>query len=238
MRRKKAEEKVERLRESRLMRTNEELRRKCARWAEDNLEALEQADPSMPEAMNDREADCWRPLLAIADRICGDWPEQARAAAKALVKDNDDTSTGVQLLADIRTIFGTAEKLTSEVIVDELAKMEDRPWTEWSKGKPMSKAQLARQLGRFDIVPRTIRIGGQTAKGYDIIHGQVSNRRERTGLFVRLNTKEECQQLLRELAGLAAHPAAGAAGRATVARAAHDRRRGRPTRPRPARARL
>jgi len=122
----------------------------------------------MPEAMNDREADCWRPLLAIADRICGDWPEQARAAAKALVKDNDDTSTGVQLLADIRTIFGTAEKLTSEVIVDELAKMEDRPWTEWSKGKPMSKAQLARQLGRFDIVPRTIRIGGQTAKGYDI----------------------------------------------------------------------
>jgi putative DNA primase/helicase len=107
-------------------------------------------------------------LVFIRRRPWAPWLEQARAAALMMTQRSEDTSTAVQLLADICAIFGTATKLWSETIVDELAKMEDRPWPEWSKGKPISKAQLARQLGRFDIVPRTVRIGDQTAKGYDI----------------------------------------------------------------------
>jgi putative DNA primase/helicase len=167
MRRKKAEEKVERLRESRLMRTNEELRRKCVRWAEDNLGALEQADPSMPETMNDREADCWRPLFAIADRVGGVWPERVRVAACAMAEDGKDMSVTVQLLADIHSIFGTPQKLTSEALVKELAEMEDRPWAEWGKsGKPISKIQLAGLLKPFGIKPGPIRIGSSVLNGY------------------------------------------------------------------------
>ena len=38
----------------------------------------------MPAGLDDRAADCWRPLLAIAELVGGDWPERARAAALAL----------------------------------------------------------------------------------------------------------------------------------------------------------
>ena len=47
---------------------------KAARWVADHLEALRQADPDVPRALNDRQADNWRPLLAIADLAGGDWP--------------------------------------------------------------------------------------------------------------------------------------------------------------------
>jgi len=38
-------------------------------WAYDHRPQLEDAEPAVPAAMNDRAADNWRPLLAIADAI-------------------------------------------------------------------------------------------------------------------------------------------------------------------------
>ena len=55
-----------------------------ARWAADNKERLVDADPLIPEALNDRAMDNWRPLLAIADAVGGTWPERARNAALLL----------------------------------------------------------------------------------------------------------------------------------------------------------
>jgi putative DNA primase/helicase len=43
------------------------LARQAARWASDNAERVANADPKMPEGVFNREADNWRPLLAIAD---------------------------------------------------------------------------------------------------------------------------------------------------------------------------
>src|SRR5262249_27692909 len=128
-------------------------------------------DPTIPDSLNDRAADCWRPLLAIADLAGGSWPEIARQAALALSNRNgDDGSTGVQLLVDIHKIFQSegVDGFFSETLIAELAKMEDRPWPEWKNGKAISKSQLARILTRFDITVKTIRIGNDTAKGYKV----------------------------------------------------------------------
>jgi hypothetical protein len=62
--------KVERLRR----RDNEwcaALRSQAARWSMDHFDKLVDPDPQMPEALNDRAADNWRPLLAIADLTGG-----------------------------------------------------------------------------------------------------------------------------------------------------------------------
>ena len=61
------------------------LRQKMARWSEDHLEELREANPGMPESLNDRAQDNWFPLLAIAD-LCGggEWPKRAREAALIL----------------------------------------------------------------------------------------------------------------------------------------------------------
>ena len=82
-----------------------------------------------------------------------------------------DDSIGVQLLSDIQDIFvqSATDKVASETIVEELAKLEGRPWGEWGKSqKPMSKNQLARVLHRYEIQPKKVRLGSKTAQGYDL----------------------------------------------------------------------
>ena len=67
MRRRALGEMVERIRRDTLLRRLDLLRRRAARWVADHLAALQAADPAVPDALHDRQADNWRPLLAIAD---------------------------------------------------------------------------------------------------------------------------------------------------------------------------
>ncbi len=50
-------------------------------WAALAVPTLGQARPDIPQDLDDRAADVWEPLLAIADLAGGDWPERAREAA-------------------------------------------------------------------------------------------------------------------------------------------------------------
>ncbi len=67
--------------------------------------------PDMPDGIEDRNADVWEPLLAVADLAGGDWPKRARVAAVTLVTAAADQKQrlGIQLLADLRTVFGDDE---------------------------------------------------------------------------------------------------------------------------------
>lgn len=168
MRRKTATEHVERLR-SDSMNLFTDLRRKCVRWAEDNLHALCYAEPLMPPELANRAADNWRILLAIADTAgCG---EEARRAAIAMsVNVNGKETRGVMLLADIREIFharGT-EMVSSRDLLEQLHQMEERPWSECSHGKPMTSKQLARLLQPFEIASHVRRLGEHTERGYEL----------------------------------------------------------------------
>lgn len=149
------------------------LARKIARWRADNFISLCGADPETPTGLNDRAADNWRPLLAIADIIGGHCPETARLAAISLAEDEqdeDNTSVGVMLLADIKDIFEArkVEKISTEDLLHDLHGMEERPWLEWNKGKAMTSRQMARHLKPFDVAPRTLRMGYKTQKGYEL----------------------------------------------------------------------
>ncbi len=61
----------------------------------------------MPDGIEDRNADVWEPLLAVADVADGTWPERARLAAVALVADLQERkeSLGIRLLSDVREVF-------------------------------------------------------------------------------------------------------------------------------------
>jgi len=73
------------------------------------------------------------------------------------------------LLADIRDAFNDrhTNRLTSTQLLDDLLGLEDRPWAEWRRGKPMTTNNLARQLKPHNIGPTTIRINGKPDKGYE-----------------------------------------------------------------------
>jgi putative DNA primase/helicase len=168
LRRRRDDEKVERLRVDRLSEL-EPLRQRAARWAADSLSALRSADPQVPEELHDRAADNWRPLLAIADHAGGGWADRARRAAKLVSGTADDgDAPAVQLLADIRDIIAEtgADKLFSRDIKAGLIPREDRPWSEWKHGKEITERQIARLLERFKITPKKVRIGSETKQGY------------------------------------------------------------------------
>lgn len=81
MQRRAPGEHVERLRRDRIEAELEPLRRKAARWAQDNAAGVRDADPDVPTTLHDRAADNWRVLLAIGDAARGRWPTTARKAA-------------------------------------------------------------------------------------------------------------------------------------------------------------
>jgi hypothetical protein len=107
-------------------------------------------------------------MIAIADAIGGKWPTLARAAAMALSGGPREEVAGVELLEDIQALFAARQvtKLTSAELVDVLGKMEDRPWSEWRQGKPITSHQVARLLEPFKIKPKVIRTGIRTPRGY------------------------------------------------------------------------
>lgn len=149
------------------------LARKAMRWTKDNAGRIVEADPEMPDGIYNREADNWRPLLAIADVAGGHWPDRARQAVAQSRNDGDDDSRLVILLADIKGTYGEREtdRLASSDITEALNRIEGRPWAEYGRtGKPLSQNQLARLLKPLGIMPENIRVGDRVPKGYLLNH--------------------------------------------------------------------
>ncbi len=169
MRRRTAGERVERLRQDRIEAECAQFRRQAARWAADHLTGLQDADPVVPVELHDRAADCWRPLLALADCAGARWPALARETAKALsgVTEDADQPAAVLLLGDVRAIFGALEGLSSADVVTALKALDSRPWATWGKdNKGLTTNALARLLSPFEIHPTKIRFAPNPLKGY------------------------------------------------------------------------
>jgi putative DNA primase/helicase len=172
MRRRRPDETVAKLRERTDVSEFGALARKCARWALDALETLSGAEPIEPPGLDDRQADNWEPLLAIADLACGEWPARARSAALALsgVEETDeDISVSVLLLADIRQIFDElqTDRVTTATLIERLGEIQEHPWATFDHGKIINPRLLAKLLKSFEISSQDIRTDDQkTLKGY------------------------------------------------------------------------
>ncbi len=150
----------------------EPLRRRAWRWASDNAVTLANLDPEMPSTLHGRAADNWRSMVGIADVASGDWPQRARRAADVLAAGRSEQTAGVMLLEDIHALFAerSTARLPSNEIVQALGAMEDRPWSEWKAGKPITARQLAKLLLPFKINPTKFRAAGYTpgTRGYEL----------------------------------------------------------------------
>jgi hypothetical protein len=109
---------------------------------------LRDAKAPMPEAFNNRRADNWRVMFAIADLAGEDWGDKARLAAAKLEGASDVTSIGVQLLADLKRIRDEEVKLGRDCIlsaklVERLKEDSELPWATWGKGRGLSQNSLA-----------------------------------------------------------------------------------------------
>ena len=121
-----------------------------AGWLGKHLAELEKAEPAMP--LEDRAADTWEPLVAVADLAGGLWPGLARDAAVVLTADQDPrrrVSDRIRLLADFRAAFaalGYPEAVTTK---DLLKAAELRPRGPMVRHRPQrAHRQAARRPAR------------------------------------------------------------------------------------------
>jgi Protein of unknown function (DUF3631) len=162
MRRRHAGEKVEPFRRRIHERAGLAVCQRIALWARG-------AEVNLPDEIHadiqDRDADVWEPLIAVADAIGGDWPHRARTAAVALVSQSKERepSLGVRLLADLKGIFGGTQEMPTEAILRELHALKESPWNDL-KGKPLNDRGLAQRLRQYEVKPRVL--GGGAQRGY------------------------------------------------------------------------
>jgi hypothetical protein len=127
------------------------------------------ARPEMPPGVEDRNADLWEPLLAIADAT--GWGQEARAAAVELIgaARNEEPSLGIKLLTDLKALFDTStlDALPTATILSRLIDLPESPWGDL-KGKPINDRTLARKLKQYGVHSRDIRLRDRDTplKGY------------------------------------------------------------------------
>jgi len=145
-----------------------QLRDRLSDWATSQQSALADVWPDLPPGIEDRNADVWEPLLAIADAAGGHWPESARVAAVTLVTAARDKEGGygVRLLADLRGIFAGHERLSTEGILEALCALDESPWGDL-RGKALDSRNLARRLSKYEVSPKLLRLGSRVARGYE-----------------------------------------------------------------------
>lgn len=137
-------------------------------WLRGHLAELAAVEPAMP--VEDRAADTWEPLVAVADLAGGTWPDRARRACEVLTADRDGStppSDRIRLLADCRIAFRGADAIPTTVLLDRLRDDPEAPWAEYG-GTGLTARKLGMLLAEYDIRSTNIRFGppyGQV-KGY------------------------------------------------------------------------
>jgi putative DNA primase/helicase len=140
------------------------LARRVARWVADNSISLTNAEPEVPDELNDRAQDNARALCAIADLAGAEWPQRIRDALVGGAKqeaEEEPASAGILLLTDIAEILvrrkGTS--ISSRDLLVELTSDEESPWAEWRRGDPITARGIAKLLKEFGIRPTRDRKG-------------------------------------------------------------------------------
>lgn len=134
-------------------------------WLAPHHDALRAAEPVMP--VEDRDADTWEPLIALADLAGGDWPVRARTAVVTLTGAREESAANsdrIRLLTDCRTVYTTAgpdiEILPTSHLLERLKAMDEAPWAD------LTANRLGYLLREFGVKSTTYRFPTGQAKGY------------------------------------------------------------------------
>jgi hypothetical protein len=178
MRRRAKDEKVKPWRDRIDRPKAEKLQDKLIDWC-NSAKPLLKGWPKMPSGIDDRDADKWEPLLAVAELAGGDWPEKARAAAVAMVNASKQQplGLGVLLLRDIQKVWADdvdndsipgrlPDKVRTEEILRGLNAMDESPWPSYRKGEPLNPRGLSQLLRKYGIESKTQRVGDNVFTGY------------------------------------------------------------------------
>lgn len=131
------------------------------KWATAHADALAMSLPDMPHGVNDRPAEIWEPILAVADLASEEWGERARKACVHLIgaATKQEDPLPVKLLRRIREVFEEHPDRKGFFTVELIPLLGP----EWSSLIPRS---LSATLKEYDITGGILRENGERARGY------------------------------------------------------------------------
>lgn len=154
MKRKLRSEHVERFRVRKVSAAAKDVPDRLEAWAERSTELLCDAEPELPEQLNDRQQDAVEPLLAIADMAGEHWARYAREALVEILAEDHvgEESLQMRCLRDCRTILLAHGEsiIASASLVNALRLLEDGPWATVG-GNGLSQSWLAKLLAHYAI---------------------------------------------------------------------------------------
>jgi hypothetical protein len=144
---------------------------RLSQWAESPHKAIH--EPTIPPGIEDRPADVWEPLLAIAELAGDKWEKSARSACVAMAgawaaETGDDL--GLALLRDLRAVFGTDQRVPTELLLRRLVTLPESQWRDVRDVRfvqgGITDIALATMLRPYGIKPKNYRDGTKTKRGY------------------------------------------------------------------------
>ncbi|HUH70031.1 MAG TPA: DUF3631 domain-containing protein [Mycobacterium sp.] len=144
------------------------LRKRLHAWIRPHIDALSAAVPRLP--VEDCAADTWEPMIAVADVAGSHWPGRARQACKAMTasEPDEDGHVSIQLIADLCAVWPANDEYAfTTTLLPRLHQLDESPWAEWGrKREPLKARGLAALLKPYRVRSKTVRVGGETGKGY------------------------------------------------------------------------
>ena len=171
MQRKTASQTTERFLFARTPAEAEPIHAELSKWTASNADSVCQAYNGMGDLsfLADREADLWMPIFALCAVAMPERMDELKrwtlSLCKAKAADDQDDSLGFTLLTDVRNIWpvGNPHMMTASLI-ESLECLSESPWAE--PESKLTPRKLAGLLRPFGIVPRQVRIGAVSSKGY------------------------------------------------------------------------
>ncbi len=129
-------------------------------------EEFANAKPEVPAELINRDADKWRPLIAVADLAGGNWPRRAQYAALALEGEQPEREPHISLLCDVEELVRDwpREIIFSEELDREVSKFaSSRHRGDWY---PKSAKERGRLLGLVGLKAERRWHHGKQLRGY------------------------------------------------------------------------
>src|SRR6516162_1668494 len=137
-------------------------------------------NPKLPRELRNRDADNWRPLIAIADSFGTEWGKIARMTAVFFAQDPREEDVVVTLLQDIRKVFDMrgVDRITGKALLATLHDLDEAGWSEFygisgnaripHKLRPAELRAMLRLLGiqTRSVWPHKGAPGDHSGKGY------------------------------------------------------------------------
>lgn len=141
-------------------------------WGQNHALELTTAWPTLPNGVDNRDADVWEPLVATAECAGPEWSKRAQAACRAIVLADvvsDPSLTPTEALVKaLARVWKGERQLPTATIITRLMELPDAPYKNMWPNPRTAAMELSALLRPLKIEVTKIRTGERSLQGYKL----------------------------------------------------------------------